>query len=74
MNFPIEGNHKIEENFLNSVTEEIFSVGKYSTDQINDFVKSFLNEHIEATKHRKKCLTSVFEMFLVFIYHGKKVC
>jgi len=72
MNFPIEGNHKIEENFLNSVTEEIFSVGKYSTDQINDFVKSFLNEHIEATMHRKKCLTSVFEMFLVFIYHGKR--
>ena len=37
-----------------------------------EFITSFLNEYIEITKHEYKCLTSIFEFFLVFIYHGKK--
>jgi hypothetical protein len=36
------------------------------------FISSFLNEYIEVSKHEYKCLSSIFEMFLVFIYHGKK--
>ena len=37
-----------------------------------EFISSFFNEYIEITKHEYKCLTSIFEIFLVFIYHGKK--
>jgi hypothetical protein len=36
------------------------------------FISSFLNEYIEVSKHEYKCLSSIFEMFIVFIYHGKK--
>ena len=65
--------HRIEENFLNSISEEILSEKKESkNDPIKEFVTSFLNEHIEATKHRRKNLNTAFEMFLVFIYHGKR--
>ena len=67
--------HIIEDNFLRTLISDKdlhLSGGKDSTDRITDFVTSFLNEHIEATKHRKRCLRTVFEMFLVFIYHGKR--
>jgi hypothetical protein len=70
---PMEDKHRIEENFLNSISEEILLEKKESkNDPIKEFVTSFLNEHIEATKHRRKSLITAFEMFLVFIYHGKR--
>ena len=37
-----------------------------------EFISSFLNEYIDIKKHEFKCLTSIFESFLVFTYHGKK--
>ena len=51
----MEDKHRIEENFLNSISEEILSEKKESkNDPIKEFVTSFLNEHIEATKNRRK--------------------
>ena len=52
---PMEDKHRIEENFLNSISEEILSEEKKeSKNDPIEFVTSFLNEHIEATKHRRK--------------------
>ena len=68
----MEDKHRIEENFLNSISEEILPEKKESKNDPIQFVTSFLNEHIEATKHRRKSLNTAFEMFLVFIYHGKR--
>ncbi len=57
---PMEDKHRIEENFLNSISEEILSEKKESkNDPIKEFVTSFLNEHIEATKHRRISLLRV---------------
>ena len=50
----MEDKHRIEENFLNSISEEIFSEKKESKNDPIQFVTSFLNEYIEATKHRRK--------------------
>lgn len=69
---PMEDKHRIEENFLNSISEEILSEKKESKNDPIQFVTSFLNEYIEATKHRRKSLNTAFEMFLVFTYHGKR--
>ena len=75
MNSPIEAKHNIEVDFLKTLSKDKdlrLPGDKDSIDRITDFVTSFLNEHIEITKHRKRCLRTVFEMFLVFIYHGKR--
>ena len=50
----ISPKHRIEENFLNSISEEILSEEKKeSKNDPIEFVTSFLNEHIEATMHRR---------------------
>jgi hypothetical protein len=69
----MEDKHRIEENFLNSISEEILPEKKESKNDPIQFVTSFLNEHIEATKHRRKSFNTAFEMFSFIMEKGSRI-